>query len=398
MVDRSAGPTASTQWETFSRQYWDAVQQWQQASAAGAAPGAGPPWHEGLAQWARLFGDPGQQPALAERMLASVKAYLERTQALFTAGNGVQAEDIAARFSEALRSGAAFAPGLGMPSADHPLAAALRQIGGEGARSLEQLAAGFGPMLGTLAGEARTWLDQPAFGFLRERQEHQQRTAQALIDYQEQTARYNALILKAGQRGASLFENKLGERGAAERPVESLRALYDLWVDAAEEGYAEVAASAEFREVYGALVNAQMKLRSQLQQDIERMSVELGIPTRSEVDSLGRRLHELRREVRCAGSGGALATEVAALRREVAALKAAGRRSGAAEPPKPTAKAARAAPRPVRPRAAKKAAPPKPRRPARAAGGFEARVAQFAKTAKTPAAGKRKAKPARSSD
>ena len=42
----------------------------------------------------------------------------------------------------------------------------------------------------------------------------------------------------------------------------SARALFDLWIDAAEEAYAQVALSPEFREVYGAYVNAQMRLRN----------------------------------------------------------------------------------------------------------------------------------------
>src|SRR6185312_15381523 len=102
-------------------------------------------------------------------------------------------------------------------------------------------------------------------------------------------------------------------------------ALYDLWVDAAEESYAEIALSREFREIYGALVNAQMRVRSQMQQEVERIATDFGMPTRSELDSIGQRLHDLRRELRNGSSGASndLAREVADLRREVAELKAA---------------------------------------------------------------------------
>ena len=96
--------------------------------------------------------------------------------------------------------------------------------------------------------------------------------AVALVDYQEQTSRYNALIMKASQRGFELFESKLAAREEPGRQIDSLRALYDLWVDAAEEAYAEIALSPEFREVYGALVNAQMRVRSQIQQEVERIA------------------------------------------------------------------------------------------------------------------------------
>ncbi|PZQ11999.1 MAG: hypothetical protein DI564_13595 [Rhodanobacter denitrificans] len=386
MVDRSAGPAGSREWETLSRQYWDAVQQWQQA-AASAAPGGAQPWQQGLTLWSQLFGDAGAQGALGERLLGAVKAYLEQTQTLLAAG-GAGPEAIAAQLGRIMHAGFDATGGtLGQDG----IAEVLRKFGADGARGFEQIAAGLAPVFGGLGNEARAAFDRPAFGFLRERQEHQQRVAQALIDYQTQTRRYDALMMRAGLLGATRFQDKLAERAASERPVESLRALYDLWVDAAEDGYAEVAASMEFREAYGALVNAQMRLRSLLREDVERISVDLGIPTRSEVDSIGRRLQELRRELRgAAGADGrGLAAEVEALRAEIAALKAGGT---AASPARAKAvETERPAPAP-RVRAAKKTVAPKPRRPAKkAAGGFEARVAQFARTAQAPAPSARKA-------
>jgi polyhydroxyalkanoate synthesis regulator phasin len=162
---------------------------------------------------------------------------------------------------------------------------------------------------------------------MREHQEHQQKSAVAFVEYQEQVARYNAQMLEAARRGFELFEGKLAEREQPGRQIDSLRALYDLWVDAAEEGYAEVALSREFQDVYGALTNAQMRMRSQIQQEIERVSVDLGMPTRSEINNIGERLQALRREVRGQRGGDALVEEIAALRSEVEELKAAAKRT-----------------------------------------------------------------------
>jgi hypothetical protein len=63
-----------------------------------------------------------------------------------------------------------------------------------------------------------------------------------------------------------------------------------------------------------------------MQQEVERIATDFGMPTRSELDSIGQRLHDLRREMRNGGrveASGDLAREVDRLRREVAALKAA---------------------------------------------------------------------------
>ena len=97
-------------------------------------------------------------------------------------------------------------------------------------------------------------------------------------------------------------------------------------VDAAEEAYAEIALSDEFRRVYGDVVNAQMRVRSHVQAEVERIGTDLGMPTRTELNSVHKRLHEMRR----AGKNGSdkrvaeLEREVAALRGEVAALKRTG--------------------------------------------------------------------------
>ena len=130
--------------------------------------------------------------------------------------------------------------------------------------------------------KAGSWLGMPAFGFAREHQERWQKLAQAQLDYQQQNSAYNALMLKASQRAYEVFEEKLAERSEPGRQLTSARALFDLWIDAAEEAYAEIALSPEFREVYGALVDAQMRVRGGVQREVEQMTGALGMPTRSE--------------------------------------------------------------------------------------------------------------------
>lgn len=163
-------------------------------------------------------------------------------------------------------------------------------------------------------------MHMPAFGLQREQQEKQHALMAAMLDSAEQQRRYQALILRANAQGLERLQNKLVEHSEPGRQIESLKALYDLWIDSAEEAYAEIALSDEFREVYGAMVNAQMLERQLMQQQLEELCRQLGLPTRSEVDSLGKRLQEVRREQHAASRGGA-DEEFAALRTELAALK-----------------------------------------------------------------------------
>jgi len=163
----------------------------------------------------------------------------------------------------------------------------------------------------------------PAFGQDREQQMKQQAMAAAVLESLQASARYQALIQRSNAQAMQRLQDKLAERAEPGRQIDSLKALYDLWVDAAEEAYAEIALTDEFREVYGEMVNAQMRVRQMQQQQTEQFCRQLGVPTRSEVSSLGERLQSLRREFRAsqASSSGGPADEIMALRRELAALK-----------------------------------------------------------------------------
>jgi polyhydroxyalkanoate synthase subunit PhaE len=163
---------------------------------------------------------------------------------------------------------------------------------------------------------ARESLSMPAFGITREQQEEQQALFRAWIDYAEHYARFQALLQGVNERaGAALRDQPVPS------DAESMRSVYDRWVNLAEENYGEAALSGEFREVYAALVNAQMRLKVLQQKQVERLTRQAGMPTRTEVDSLGERLQAMRRELRQMHG---LVAEVEALRAEVAALRAGG--------------------------------------------------------------------------
>jgi len=327
-MGQSPNPDWMNQWQDLSRNYLTA---WQTMSRGAEAPAPTPPWQEGFESWSRLFAGGGAQNETIDRIIDSAKGYAAFMQSLLAAGSAGHAA--AAPWSNWLRPGAGI-PGMDATAFDNPMLRAMRDLQGQNGGAFAQMMSTLGelklPAAGAFSapgdlGDLKAWLNLPAFGVMREQQEHRQKTVVAWIEYQEQMGRYNALMLKATQRGFQLFEGKLSEREQPGRQIESLRALYDLWVDAAEEGYAEVALSPEFREVYGAMVNAQMRVRAQIQHEVERVAVDFGMPTRSEVDSIGERLQALRREVRERGEARAdkeLAREVARLRSELTALKA----------------------------------------------------------------------------
>ncbi|MCK9539933.1 class III poly(R)-hydroxyalkanoic acid synthase subunit PhaE [Dokdonella sp.] len=383
----ASNPDWTSQWQAAARPWLDAWKDFAQGAAAPAAP-ARP---EGFEQWARLFTGAGPQGETIERMVDAAKnqaAFMQSMLGALSAAPGG-----GTNWAEALRGS------LAKPAMfDHPMAQVWRD-GGEQARQFLARFMRVPDMPATPAAATDAWgamFDLPAFGPMREHQERYQRSGRAWLEYRKQLDRYNKLMLDAAQRGFAHFERKLADREQPGRQIESLRALYDLWVDAAEEGYAEVALSPEFRAAYGDLVNAQMRVRAQMQGEVERMSRELGMPTRSEVNSIGQRLQALRREVRADGTAAQLAGEVAALRRQVADLKAAQaaasratvtqaqRADDEADAAQETVLRKEASPRkrPSPARAERKPAAKTARRdaPASAAGDFASRIGKYAES------------------
>ena len=169
---------------------------------------------------------------------------------------------------------------------------------GPGMQQLQQWSDAAAPWLQSMHKEAATTLGMPAFGFAREHQERLQGLGRAQLDWQQALGAYNGLLGKVSQDAFERFESKLIDREEPGRQIGSVRALFDLWVDAAEEAYADTALSVEYRQVYGNLVNSQMRLRSALQSITEQTAGMAGLPARSEMDSAHRKIAELERLVR----------------------------------------------------------------------------------------------------
>jgi hypothetical protein len=232
--------------ETLGRQVWDAwSRQWMPASAASASG---------------MGASPAYAPAHG---MDGFKAYVDWMQGLAASGMG----------QGAFAASPAANPFAGWTQPGVQ-GAAWMPAGLEGLRDLMQT---------------------PAFGHTREQQAQQQDLLRAMLDHQQASARYQQLIARAQAEGAQRLQRKLAE---PEARIDSLKSMYDLWVDAVEEAYAEIALSDEFREVYAAQGNTQMRVRQLQQQQVEQWCREMGLPTRSEVATLGQRLQELRRELR----------------------------------------------------------------------------------------------------
>jgi hypothetical protein len=300
----------------LQQQYWDGWRDMAaQAMGQAGRPSTGGSWQDGLEAWSRLmrggsvsgfpgfgFGDTGfGRSNVEERLLAHGRQYLELLQGLFK-GQGFAA------------SGQGFDPRgwidemrkLHDQYGQNVMNAGLGNVpwfGGGDPAQIERMVKTFaGAPLRDMNHELQDWLELPAFGLGREHQERGQALMRAWLDYQAVNARYNDLLMKTTSRTFDLLEGMLAQREEPGRQIESARALYDLWIDAAEQAFAEVAMSADYRNVYGELVNTQMRVRAGLNDAIERIGAQFGLPTRTEVDMLARQVHDMKRELRRAST------------------------------------------------------------------------------------------------
>ena len=138
----------------------------------------------------------------------------------------------------------------------------------------------------------------PALGLTREHQEAWQRLAQLSARVLDAESRLAALWGELMQRALGALSQRVAEQFAAGQPVESLRSLYDLWIDAAERAYAEVAHASPYADVQAELTNALSALRIERRALLERWARDYDLPTRAELDSVHRRLKGLEARLR----------------------------------------------------------------------------------------------------
>jgi class III poly(R)-hydroxyalkanoic acid synthase PhaE subunit len=283
--------------ESVAKQYWslwgDALRQAGATSPTMSMPGANSGWQQTVDWWSKLV--PGGQAQVDEavgrfqRQAGQWFGQMQQVAAQFT-GRDHDASDIGRAWRSAL--------GMADPApVQNPFSDIFRSMQG-GAHGLDGWMQQMRPWLENLQRDGDRWMHLPTFGLSREHQERWQQLAQAYQDYQRQVGEYDQLMLQVAQDAFARFERKLEEHAEPGRQLQNARALFDLWIDAAEEAYAKVAMSDDFRHAYGGLANAQARLRLGVQREVEQVCTQFGMPTRTEVDSAHRKIVELERALR----------------------------------------------------------------------------------------------------
>jgi class III poly(R)-hydroxyalkanoic acid synthase PhaE subunit len=132
--------------------------------------------------------------------------------------------------------------------------------------------------------------DSPAIGASREHQQRWQRMAQAAQRVDDAQRRLQRLWSDVLREAALDFAAKLAPPHPGGLSADALRKLYDTWIDCAEEAYARTSHGEGFCDALAEYVNASSQWRRELQASSEHLAKVLDLPTRSEINTLSRRL------------------------------------------------------------------------------------------------------------
>jgi polyhydroxyalkanoate synthase subunit PhaE len=119
------------------------------------------------------------------------------------------------------------------------------------------------------------------------------------------------LLMKLGQLQAQLsrhwgeiagnaaqrFMGRMRTTQSTDLTAESALALYETWVECAEEAYAETVRREDFSQLQAQLTNTAMALLLAQRSQAEALARAWGLPTREETDALQRQIRELRQRL-----------------------------------------------------------------------------------------------------
>ena len=138
----------------------------------------------------------------------------------------------------------------------------------------------------------------PPFGPLHAEQQATDRLMATTLRWQRAVARVSELLSTVAADAVEKLIAALAGPDASGPPVTSLRQLHELWVECGERAFALVAHSEDFAAAQAELLAAMVELRFEQRRQIEEWARAFNLPTRTEIDAIHRRLHELGRVLR----------------------------------------------------------------------------------------------------
>ena len=142
------------------------------------------------------------------------------------------------------------------------------------------------------------FLSMPGIGYNRETQEKIQKLIKLSAIYQDNNNEYQSVMAELNHKALELMRKKILRMSQQGEDINSMRQIYNLWIESNEKVYADYAFTKEFSELNGRLVNSQMALKKLSQEMNEDILSAMNMPTTRAMNELERRHYELRKKVK----------------------------------------------------------------------------------------------------
>jgi class III poly(R)-hydroxyalkanoic acid synthase PhaE subunit len=348
-------------WLDVQKNYWE---NWSELSrkAMGLDQPKVSPWEQGLDHWWRAVSPAAPDPAkgFMEKMLDQGKAFFrmgeEFAKNLQGPGQGTDwSEALTRTFGDLQQAFTGAGQGQG-EEALHKMMAFWEMPLDNWQRMVSSLSLVPGDLLrnmphGAEAGHLDKFLSVPGLGYAREEQGQQQELLRLVLNYQRELQAYLQFFSQLGVESVDCMRRKTLEQTDQDKPIESARTLYDLWVQSCEEIYSEQVRTPKYAQLHGRLVNALMALKRHQGSMVDEALGAMNMPTRTELRTLQDRVQEARRENK------RLRAELEALAEKVEKLGRPAAASASAPAPTPARQSVGAAASAPAAAPAKKAAP-----------------------------------------
>lgn len=182
-------------------------------------------------------------------------------------------------------------------------------------KAISSMPFNYGDLFADVSPEAKRIRDQylsiPGVGYSREMQEKLQETVRLWAVYQDNYQEYQLALSKLNHEALELMRKKILRMIKKDEELNSMRQIYDLWVESNEQVYADYVLTSEYSDLNGRLVNSLMAFKKQSHEITEEMLAAMNMPTSKALNTLEHRQYELRKQVRM------LETQLKSLQKEI---------------------------------------------------------------------------------
>lgn len=140
------------------------------------------------------------------------------------------------------------------------------------------------------------FLSVPGVGYTRESQATVQKGIKLWNQYVKASNEFNNAMCKVGINALDAMQMKIINMAEKDKELNSLREVYDLWVDCNEDAYASFVFSEEYSDLNGKLTNALMAVKQHGRNIVDEVLGAMNMPTRRGINTMQKRQQEMRRE------------------------------------------------------------------------------------------------------